>query len=154
MFNRVDLRVQLARATTPFVLTSIETTPMYKVLIREVLTTVFTVKVYPVVLLNHVKQHEFTPAAHYFRWSEVKINTTPKFFSTVSKQNLKHHWQNYWMWSYSIYFHLLYKYIIPVELNASNHEQSTAKVHNLTNFIVLPSFHWHVSMRTFVYILS
>jgi hypothetical protein len=33
---------------------------------------------------------------------------------------------------------------IPVELDVSYHEQSTAKVHNLPNFIVLPSFHWHV----------
>ena len=36
MLNGVDLCVQLARVTTPFVLTSIETTPMYKVLITEV----------------------------------------------------------------------------------------------------------------------
>jgi hypothetical protein len=67
MFNGVDLCVQLARATTPFVLTSIETTPMYKVLITEVVQTVFPVNVGPVVLLNRVKQHESTPALYYFR---------------------------------------------------------------------------------------
>ena len=67
MFNGVDLCVQLARATTPFVLTSIETTPMYKLLITEVVYTVFTVKVGPSFFLNRVKQHESTPAAHYFR---------------------------------------------------------------------------------------
>ena len=74
MFNEVDQCVQLARATTPFalattpfVLTSIETTPMYKLLITEVVYTVFTVKVGPVVFLNRVKQHESTTAAHYFR---------------------------------------------------------------------------------------
>ena len=67
MFNGVDLCVQLARATTLFVLMSIETTPMYKVLITEVVYTVFTVTVGPVVLLNRVKQHESTPVAHYFR---------------------------------------------------------------------------------------
>ena len=78
MFNEVDLCVQLARVTTPFVLMSIETTPMYKVLITEVVYTVFTVKVGPVVLLNRFKQHESTPVAHYFRWSEVKINTISK----------------------------------------------------------------------------
>ena len=68
------LCVQLARATTLFVLMSIETTPKYKVLITEVVYTVFTVKVGPVVLFNPVKQHESTPAAHYFRRSEVKMN--------------------------------------------------------------------------------
>ena len=57
---------------------SIKTTPMYKVLITEVVYTVFTVKVDPVVLLNRVKQHESTPAAHYFRRSEVKMNTIHK----------------------------------------------------------------------------
>jgi hypothetical protein len=56
-----------SRATTLFVLMSIETTPMYKVLITEVVYTVFTVKVGSVVLLNRVKQHESTPTLYYFR---------------------------------------------------------------------------------------
>jgi hypothetical protein len=68
LFNGVDLCA----------LTSIETTPMYKVLITEVVYKVFTVKVGPVVLLNRVKQHESTPALYYFRSSEVKMNTIPK----------------------------------------------------------------------------
>jgi hypothetical protein len=61
-----------------------------------------------------------------------------------SKHDLKHHWQNYWMWAYSIHFHLFYKYISPAQLNAYNQEQSTAKIHNLVNFMCLPPFHWHV----------
>jgi hypothetical protein len=80
LFNGVDLCMQLARATTPLSLCYCLTKQLQciKYWLRKLCTNFFTVKVGPVVLLNRVKQHESTPAAHYFRWSEVKMNTIPK----------------------------------------------------------------------------
>ena len=84
--NGVALIMKLASTTIPFVLISDETTAMLKVLIKEVAYTVLTVKVDPVVLVNHVNQHDSTPASHYFSRSQVKI------MNIITKSSIPFYW--------------------------------------------------------------
>ena len=59
---------------------------MLKILIKDVAYKVLTVEVVdPVVLVNHVNQHESTPASYYFSRSEVKMNI-------IIKSSTPFHW--------------------------------------------------------------
>ena len=88
--NEVTLIMKLASTTIPFVLISDETTAMLKALIKEVAYTVLTVKVDPVVLVNHVNQHDFTPVSHYFSRSEVKI------MNIITKSSIPFYWDQHY----------------------------------------------------------
>jgi hypothetical protein len=84
--NEVALIMKLASSTIPFVLISDETTAMLKALIKEVAYTVLTVKVDPVVLVNHVNQHDSTQASYYFSRGEVKI------MNIITKSSIPFYW--------------------------------------------------------------
>ena len=82
----VALIMKLASTTIPFVIISDETTAILKVLIKEAAYKVLTVKVDPVVLVNHVNQHDSTPVLYYVSRSEVKI------MNIITKSSIPFYW--------------------------------------------------------------